>query len=116
MVSERAILEMNSRAISIMQFYRDGYRRARDEARMVAEVAEVAAWYRAANVAGPDLEVRVLRPIAAELADRYGTIVGPRLYAKFRAAFDGPDAATALDPVACGHRSVDASRSGKSPN
>ena len=94
-----------------MQFYRAGYRRARDEAQMVAEIQEVAAWYRAANLAEPDLDQQVLQPIAAGLLDRHGTIVGPRLYAKFWAAFAGSGASADSDPITCGDRTVDAAES-----
>ncbi len=88
MTAERAILEMNSRAIAIMQFYRNSDRRPSHKAEMIAEIQEVAAWYRDRGLNGSVLQTEVLEPIAAGLNERHGAIVGLRVYAEFLAAFD----------------------------
>ena len=87
MVSAREILEMNARAIAIMQYYHDVPRTPLAKAALIQEVKAVARWFVEAKLSEQTLSRSVFEPLAAEFVDRYGTEVGPRLNAEFTKIF-----------------------------
>jgi|GEM_PF-5470795 len=55
---------------------------------MIADVQVVVGGVNASGMEPDEVEVRILRPVGAELIARYGHEVGPRLHAEFLKTFD----------------------------
>ena len=90
--TDRQIQETIARCVSTMVYFHNAERTPRSEDLMAAEVQVVAGWVEEMALGPREADELLLRPVEAELVQRYGPELGPRLGRIFREAFDRRDA------------------------
>lgn len=86
MATERDILEMIARCVSIMVFYHNSGKTAHTKDQMAAEIGAVAQSVNQWRMAD-SLRIRILGAVNAEMVARYGSELGVRLDGEFYKAF-----------------------------